>query len=170
MTVTHIYDIVRKLLKKHDTRDPFAIAERLGVHVMANEDFILLKGMYKVIKRNRFIILNASLPKEISGIVCAHELGHDSLHRDFAKSGAWQEFVLYDMRTRPEYEANIFAAGLLLDEGKILEYGRLGYDVEQIASAMNTDINLVLIKMEEMSKRGYGCKAACRPRADFLGK
>ena len=47
-------------------------------------------------------------------IVCAHEIGHDRLHRALAKKHGLQEFVLYDMATKPEYEANIVATEILL--------------------------------------------------------
>ena len=42
--------------------------------------------------------------------------------RDRAKGSAIQEFMLYDMTTKPEYEANIVAAEILLDTDEILEY------------------------------------------------
>ena len=37
------------------------------------------------------------------------------LHRNLAKGSAIQEFMLYDMTTKPEYEANIVAAEILFD-------------------------------------------------------
>ncbi len=55
--------------------------------------------------------------------------------------------MLYDMTTKPEYEANIVAAEILLDTDEILEYiYDYGYTSEQIARAMETDINLVALK------------------------
>ena len=45
--------------------------------------------------------------------------------------------MLYDMTTKPEYEANIVAAEILLDTDEILEYiYDYGYTSEQIARAM----------------------------------
>ena len=55
-----------------------------------------MKGMYRVVKRTRFIFLNRDLTPQMQRIVCAHELGHDQLHRDLATTGAIQEFMLYD--------------------------------------------------------------------------
>ena len=69
--------------------------------------------MYKIIKRNRVIFINSNLPEYLQKIVCAHELGHDILHRHLAKNVALQEFMLYDMTSRPEYEANMVAADIL---------------------------------------------------------
>ena len=70
-------------------------------------DFTELKGLYRVIKRVRYIVINANIPYRVQRIVCAHEIGHDQLHREFATQTALQEFVMYKMDTRPKYEANI---------------------------------------------------------------
>ena len=88
-------------------------------------------------------------------IVCAHELGHDQLHREFAKNEPIQEFMLYDMSSRREYEANIFAAELLLDDDEILDLIEKGYDSLQIAKATETDINLVALKVDSLIRKGH---------------
>jgi len=145
----------RKLIRMYGTRDPFAIAKELGVEVIFAEGLNRLKGMYRVIKRNRFIILNSSNSEAMNTIVCAHELGHDQLHREFAKSSPIQEFMLYDMASRQEYEANIFAADLLLDDSEILDYIEKGYDSLKIARATKTDINLVALKVDCLIRNGH---------------
>ncbi len=66
-----------RLVKRYKTRDPFEIAGQLGIEIMFCNDFGPLKGMYRVIKRNRFIFLNNDLSEHMQRIVCAHELGHD---------------------------------------------------------------------------------------------
>ena len=109
-------------MKKYKTRDPFAIADALGIKVLFCDGFGPLKGMYRVVKRNRFIFINKDLDERMQRIVCAHELGHDQMHRNLAKGGALHEFTLYDMTTKPEYEANVVAADILLDDEEILDY------------------------------------------------
>ena len=101
-------------------------------------------------------------------IVCAHELGHDDLHRELAMNSALQEFMLYDMKTRPEYEANVYAAHLLLDENKILELSHDGRGLFQIAAEMSTDINLLLIKINEMNRQGWEIDLPYIPKGNFL--
>ena len=62
---------------------------------------------------------------------------------------------MYDMTTKPEYEANIVAAEILLDTDEILEYiYDYGYTSEQIARAMETDINLVALKIAHLAETG----------------
>ena len=152
------------------TRNPFEIAKGLGVEVLFRNDFTELKGMYTVIKRNRFIFLNANLPERVQTVVCAHELGHDALHRQIAASAAFQEFVIYDMKNRHEYQANVYAAHLLLDDAEIVSLARNGYDIIQITQAMDADINLMLIKMHEMNLTGAKFNIPYIPRSDFIGR
>jgi len=165
-----IYESAEKFIKRFGTRDPFAIADGLGIEVLFRNDFTNLKGLYRVIQRNRFIFLNNNLPEQVQTLVCAHELGHDTHHRNLADDSPFREYILYSMNTRPEYEANLFAASLLLPDDEVHMYAREGYDVVQIAGMMNTDINLMLIKMEDMNSRGYSFKSVYTPRSDFLGR
>ena len=168
MSSNYLSKVGSSLVKRCETRDPFRIADELGVEVLFCEDFGRLKGMYRVIKRNRFILLNKDMSDRMMRIVCAHELGHDQLHRNLAKGSAIQEFMLYDMTTKPEYEANIVAAEILLDTDEILEYiYDYGYTSEQIARAMETDINLVALKIAHLAETGYNLRRI-EHKSDFL--
>ena len=168
MTARQLSEVGEMLVRRCGTRDPFEIARQLGVEVLFCPDFGSMKGMYRVVKRNRFIFLNRDLTPQMQRIVCAHELGHDQLHRDLAKAGALQEFMLYDMTTKPEYEANIVAAEILLDTDAVLDYVyNFGYTSEQIAKAMETDINLVALKVAHLAETGHTLRRI-EHRADFL--
>lgn len=46
---------------------------------------------------------------------------------------------------RMEYEANVFAAQASLPDDTIIEYIKNGYDIQQIAKAMHSDINLIAL-------------------------
>ena len=76
--------------------------------------------------------------------------------------------MLYDMSTRPEYEANIVAAEILLDSEETLDYVyQYGYTTEQTANAMDTDINLMALKIAHLSQCGYNLRTP-EHRSDFL--
>ena len=90
MSSDYLSKIGSSLVRRCETRDPFRIADELGVEVLFCEDFGRLKGMYRVIKRNRFILLNKDLSDRMMRIVCAHELGHDQLHRNLAKGAQYR--------------------------------------------------------------------------------
>ena len=166
----HIKEEADCLVHHHGTRDPFQIAKALGIHVIFDYDFQELKGMYKVILQSRFIFINGNMSSRDKRTVCAHELGHDRFHQHFAKSGILQEFMLYDMKSRMEYEANIFAAEFLIDDDDVLELVKEEQDICYIAGEMDEDMNLVLIKIDEMRKRGYDLRVPYRPQSDFLSR
>ena len=168
MNAEQLSRVGEKLVKRCGSRDPFEIARQLGINVMLCESFGSLKGMYRVIKRNRFIFLNNSLDENMLRIVCAHELGHDQLHRNMAKTTPIHEFMLYDMKSKPEYEANIVAAEILMDSDEVLRYiYEYGYTAEQIASVMSTDINLVALKVAHLATLGYNLHAL-EHKSNFL--
>jgi Zn-dependent peptidase ImmA (M78 family) len=121
-------------------------------------------------KRSRFIFLNSNLSDFEKKTVCAHEIGHDRFHRALAGSLVLQEFGLYDMRTHTEYEANIFAGELLIGDDDIFSLMEYEYDFGQIAGELGVDYNLVLIKTDELRKRGYDVQVPYRPQSDFLGR
>ncbi|MDR3186102.1 MAG: ImmA/IrrE family metallo-endopeptidase [Christensenellaceae bacterium] len=164
-----IYSKANKLVRQFGTRDPAIISKELGIMVKYG-DFGSLLGMYTYAWRHRIILLSNQVDNQLLSVVHAHELGHDQLHRAVAKESAFHEFALFDIRSRMEYEANSFAAHLLIDNNDVLEMVKDGYDIVQMASNFNVNINMMLIKVQEMSKMGFDIRAPWRPDASFLGK
>lgn len=103
-------------------------------------------------------------------MVCAHELGHDVLHRDIAKGEGLKEFVIFNMKDTTEYEANAFAAHLIIDDDDIYSMSKDKYDVVQMAKMLNVNINLVLIKLQELNKLGYDFRVPCEADSFFFRK
>ncbi|MBQ7822493.1 MAG: ImmA/IrrE family metallo-endopeptidase [Clostridia bacterium] len=165
-----IYDKVEQLVKRYKTRDPKALAAALGIEVKYNPGFGNLKGFYYIINRKRYIVINDNLDDNEKKIVLSHEIGHDRLHRDLVTVAGLQEFVLYDMKSRPEYEANVFASELLLEDNEVAELAKEGYDIEEIAKMLETDINLAALKVSAMNGRGYNFNSVIIPKRNFLAK
>ena len=165
----YIQNVANKLIKKFDTRDPFQLCQAIGVEVFY-ADLGSLKGMYKYLKKNRFAVINENLDPFTKTLVCAHELGHDILHQNLAREVCLQEFILYDMKSRPEYEANLFASEILLPDEIILSLACDGYDIEQISKELCTDINLIALKVSSMNTRGYRFNITLDAKFDFLRK
>jgi Zn-dependent peptidase ImmA (M78 family) len=165
-----IYAKANELTRQCGTRDTLEIAQMLGVDVSFSDSFNSLLGMYVCDWKHRFIVLNGNLDPYMLQMVCGHEVGHDTFHRDLAKKGMLQEFVLFNMRNTTEYEANAFAAHVLIDDDELRQYLLDGYDVVQIASMLNTHINLLLVKLAEMNRLGCHWKLPYMPSADFLRK
>lgn len=164
-----IYHKAREIVRRCGTRDTLRIAQELGIYVDYIDNFEALLGMYTYRYKERHILLNSKMDAMLTQMVCGHEIGHDTLHRDLAKrNNMLPEFVLFDMRTRHEYEANAFAAHLCIDDEEMFDYLSQGYDVVQLAAAMNTNINLMLIKLNEMSRMGCNLNIPYLPNSDFL--
>ena len=154
-TAESIREQAESLARRFGTRDPIRIARALGIHILKVDSLKQLKGFYRVIKRNRFIFLNAKNSPRLNRIVCGHELGHDLLHREFAEENVMDKFSVCDSSSRREYEANLFLAELLLQDGQMLERIESGMDVGAIARDTESDVSLVALKCESMIRRGY---------------
>lgn len=150
----NIVDKVKRLKSKHKSSDPFDICNQLNIEVVFT-DIGSLKGMYTCIKRNRFIVIHQNLNIHTKRVVCAHELAHDQLHRKISLS-AWLKDSDFNINSSKfEYEANVFAAELLLDEETLIGLILDGKSISEISSLMYTDSNLIAIKLISLMKNGY---------------
>lgn len=139
--------VVNKLVKKYDTRDPFRLADALGVVVQYfNVDG--LHGFYTYERRQRIILLNSQLKNSEDfkhlNIVMAHELGHAILHKE--NQCYFFPDSLYYFKSKVENEANSFAAELLISDEDILEHQN--YTTEQLARVTGYEKRLVELRMK----------------------
>ena len=67
-----------------------------------------------------------------------------------------------------EYEANAFASHLIIDDDELIYLMKQDYDVVQLSAAMGTNINLMLIKLNELNRMGWQLNLPYVPRSDFL--
>ncbi len=152
--ILRIAEKSEELCKKHDSRNPFEIAACEGIRLRFCPEFQTLKGMYKVILEERFIFLNGNLKRREAREVLAHELGHDALHREMAENSIVQDHFLLDMRLKPEYEANLFAANLLLEDEKVLEAIGEGLSLEDLAASLKTSPFFLELKLSILKEKG----------------
>ena len=164
-----IYSKAEHLIHQCNIRDAERIASDIGINIMYTNDLHKLLGMYTYILKNSFIILNASLAYNMKQIVIAHEIGHDQLHRDIAKNGmTMQEFNLFTVKDITEYEANAFAAHILLDNDDILSLAKEEYSLYTISKILNVPPSLAIIKVNEMQKLGYSINVPIQHDSKFL--
>ena len=144
-----IYKKANSIVKSCGTRDTLKIARELGIHLHFLDNLNDLLGMYTYRHKERHILLNSNMEYLIMQMVCGHEIGHDTFHRDLAKGNEpLPEFVLFDMRTKHEYEANAFASHLIIDDDEL--------------------IDLMLIKLNELNRMGWQLNLPYVPHSDFL--
>lgn len=167
----YIYSKATEMVKQTGTRNPMKIASEIGVMLRYSEELDKLLGLYTYRWKHRIILLNDKMEEIMARMVCAHELGHDALHRDIvAKGDGLKEFVLFNMKDTTEYEANAFATHLIIDDDDIYSMSKDKYDVVQIAKMLNVNINLVLIKLQELNKLGYDFRVPCEADSFFFRK
>lgn len=147
--------VADKVVYECNSRDPERIARQSGIMIREVE-WKEQSGAYIEILRQPVIFVAERLDPVMRSIVIAHELGHHFLHKkEAAEAGGFSEFKIFDMTlNNMEYEANTFAAQLLLPDEDVKDLIYQGYDVAQIASAMNSDINLVALKVSGYIKEG----------------
>lgn len=152
--ILRIAGLADRLCEKHGTRNPFDIAEADGVILRFCPEFQTLRGMYKVILGQRFVFLNGNMKRREARQVLAHELGHDTLHREMAKDTIVQDHFLLDMTLKPEYEANLFASQLLYGDEKVLSLLRAGKSASECAALLGAPMPLFELKMKILEQRG----------------
>lgn len=164
-----IYKQADDLVRQCGTRNAEYIANDLGVQIYIEDSFNDLLGMYTYRWRHRMIFLNARLQGYLKQMVIAHELGHDQRHRDIAKAGQpLKEFSLFMMKDTTEYEANAFASHILLANDDVYSLAKQGYDIVSMSREAGVDINLMLIKVQEMTNMGYDFKVPMTPDSRFF--
>ena len=141
--------IVDSLVNEYETTDPFIIAKALGIEVRFAE-IGTLKGFYVVQHRIPYIVINNTLEYDTARIICAHELGHDRLHRKIAKSHMFNDFEMYLVNSKAELEANVFAANLLISDDSVELIRKNGYSINSAAAALYTSPELLKIKLENI--------------------
>ncbi|WP_392885976.1 ImmA/IrrE family metallo-endopeptidase [Eubacterium limosum] len=124
-------DIIRKIVKKYGTNDPFELADCLGAITITAPLKDGTRGFYDYYKRNGIICIDENLSDEEARMVCAHELGHFILHRK-VNSVLLKNTTLLNTN-RYEIEANRFAAYLLIPTQYLMEYAEYGYTIDQLA-------------------------------------
>ena len=160
----------RDLTARHGIRDPFRLASLLGVTVK----YISTKrqkGLCAVIDEIPFIFINRNMSEEMQRMTCAHELGHILLHREILSGQKpLLDYELFDIRSSAEYEANAFAAALLIDDAELNELLRSGADLVTAASSLNINVNLLMIRLLQMRREGQDIPDTFTPPgSSFLG-
>lgn len=71
-----------------------------------------------------YVMLSSFLSEEEKRIVAAHELGHVILHRTQLKMAPMSDNRLYNMINETEYQANLFAADLLIEDQDVAKLSK----------------------------------------------
>lgn len=137
-----IKKLIAYYVNKYNTRNPFKIADYLGIlYQMGN---IGCSGCYMFLKNHRYIFINQNLSEPETQMVMAHELGHAILHRKENCYFIRNQTLL--LNSKNEKEANLFAAELLIPNEIILE--NYNFTVNQLSRLLGYDEKLIEIRLE----------------------
>ncbi|MGY6209881.1 ImmA/IrrE family metallo-endopeptidase [Cytobacillus firmus] len=134
---------VQRLIKKFKTRDPFLIAEKLGVHVVPWDFTDEVQGMYKYERKNKFIFINNNLGK-VRNFVMGHELGHSVLHPKH--NASFLKKNTFFPESKYERQASQFAVELLLPDESLSEYEDSHLSIYEIAEIYGVPRELAHLK------------------------
>ncbi len=112
-----IQNIIHKLVLKHNTNDPFALCDNMGILVLF-KNLKTIKGIYQNNYKKKIIHINENLDYYLKKQVCAHELGHAVLHKNI--NSFFLDECTFLLTNKIEIEANLFAAELLIKDEDIL--------------------------------------------------
>lgn len=144
---SNIPKIVSSLIKKYNTRDPYSLAQYLNIEII-EYNLSNAYGMYRLVKRNKFIFINNNLDDTTKKFVLAHELGHAVLHRTspgfYFKNHTMINTSIY------EKEANTFATELIISDDEFKEALYYGYTIPQLASIFNVTGDLIKLKLDNL--------------------
>lgn len=160
-----IIEAAEKTLKTCGGRDIFETAENSGANVWFRR-LGGLKGFYICENGARYIVVNDELDDTLKKVVCAHELGHDTLHRELSAGGI-REGTLFLDSNKTEREANLFAACVLISDEEMLEAMGESADIAGAAASLNLPSEIISYKLETMIYKGYGFKTD-EIKSDFL--
>lgn len=123
-------NLVNKLIKEHETRDPKQIAKNLGIQLLY-ENLGKINGYFNIILNIPFIHINQNLSEEKQLFTLAHELGHAILHVD--SNALFLMNHTYQSVAPMEVEANQFAVHLLFSDEFVDEHKHISvYDLSKI--------------------------------------
>ena len=170
MTIEYIRSCAAQLIEKHGSRDPEELCRETNVTVLREDmgsESTACKGFFLYQSRRKIIVINSSLEETVSTFILTHELGHSVLHTEAAKTRAFHDFFPYDDSSRYEYEANLFAAELLLSDEDVLS--ALGEDdFFTAAKKLRVPPELLDFKLRILNRKGHDFKSPISANSCFL--
>ena len=154
MSRLYVYQKVGKLVRRHGTRDPFELLDAMHVQIRFYFDLHCTKGFSRYFLRQYFVGINGNLPEPEQRIVAAHELGHIVLHAQELRTSPLFDTAVYDRRSSTDYEANMFAADLLVRDEDVMAADEAEADLEDLCRSLDISSGLMNFKLRSMHKRG----------------
>lgn len=171
MSLLSVCSIADELKNTYMESDPKKLAAELHIPVQTEPlgtEPDACKGFLLKMQDVCVITVNADLDEDMQRIILAHELGHALLHKDTLPLSAYHDFSLFDKVTREEYEANLFAAELLLSDADVLNELNTDDFFFSAAARLRVPPELLDFKFRILKSRGVQLEAPFCAGGDFL--
>ena len=158
MIIEFISQTIDDLRKEHLDADPFELVKAMGFLLLfqsMGKAKSACKGFCMTQYGQTSITINSDLPKMVQKIICAHELGHAVLHSQTPGMEEFHDFALFDSASSTEYEANVFAAELLLKDEDVFELLNEDMSFFGVASNLRIPPELLDFKFRVLKRKGY---------------
>lgn len=169
MTTTEmISNDVKRIIKQYGTNDPAELCRMLNYNIEFSDLMPTnLKAVFTIILDRKIIMINDRINRFFIPVLLAHELGHGILKHELA---CYHDItVAYSPRIdKKEYEANLFAAELLLDDIYVWSELHQGRTYMSLARELNVPIALMEFKLKLLSDKGYIMNDIPTPQSCFL--
>ncbi len=149
----YILEKVKKVLDEFGGKDIFETAENSGIKIWFRS-LGSLKGFYIFENNCRYIVIDENLDDMTRSVVCAHELGHDMLHRKLSIGGI-RENTLFLANNKTEREANLFAAEILISDDDFLSALSFCNNMENLSAELGFPRELISYKIELLNFKGH---------------
>ena len=165
----YIVNQVESLVKRYGTRNPFILCQELGINIRFKELGTEIKAYFFYQSRIKTIVINQRTTLSACRILCAHELGHGILHKKLAAMRGFHELELFDCLNTTEYEANLFAAELLIDDNELLELlNNSEKSFFGVAKELYIPAELLDFKFRVLKSKGFRIETPYISQANFL--
>lgn len=173
MKYDYILNTVKEVIQKTGTRDLEDICSYYGIQIKRHDLKRMLKAyfFYNPVDEVPYIIIDLNVSDIFYRILLAHELGHYFLHRQngVVHAFSFQEFDVLEMNSiqDEEYEANLFAAELLLEDASVMDALHTN-SFFAVASMLHVPAALLDFKIRSLQGKGQSVYTFNAPKASFL--
>lgn len=134
--------LAARLAARHNTRDPFRIADDMG-YIVVFVPLVDMRGFQQRARRRNIIYINQDLDEQQRRLVCAHELAHHLLHRGLNR--VFMDHNTQIITQKFESEAHLFSLELLFSDDDLQQF--LNRSISDAATYMGVSEHLASRRM-----------------------
>ena len=114
------------------------------------------------------IMINTDLSERNRQIILAHEMGHACLHEEQAEAAEFIDISVNGNGGIREYEANVFAAEMLLSDEEVVALLAEGIPLDSVAAELEVPLALADYKVRILQKKGWPVKPFLYANSNFM--